>query len=170
MIKYKSISCGVLLLMLSACASNGSSTEDSSQKPAFNIDKLSIGSIVYAPSVSIGKFREECAMLGYLKESLIANAKNHSLPLADEQRSDDNRYTINVEYTEVVPHKWSVFSVRQSSNATFNLTVTDGDKEILRTTKLIGSAASLGACDRLEKIATAGGKFVAIWTSRQINR
>ena len=87
----------------------------------------------------------------------------------EQQEKSKAEYVVEAKYIEINSHRWVFPSVRPSSSATLHVQLKKGDEIIAKTTKEIGSGVAFGACDRLEKIAVAGGRYVSKWTSNQFN-
>ncbi len=112
----------------------------------------------------------QCSMLEKLSESILQSAKEYGVKIVDDEIAENQKsgeFFLNVTYVDVTSHRWALFSIRPSSNATLQADIVKDGKVIRSTQKMIGSGVALGACDRLEKIATAGGKYIAKWSSRQ---
>ena len=59
-------------------------------------------------------------------------------------------------------------AIRPSSNATIKASILKDGATLYTTTKLIGSSVAFGACDRLEKISVAEGRYISKWASKYI--
>ena len=127
-----------------------------------------LSEVTFSQAVSKGKFKTECAMLPALTKSILDVAQTHSLDIVPGNNITNDQYQLKVEYVEVVPHRWAFLAVRPSSNATIKASVLKGDETLYTTTKLIGSAVAFGACDRLEKISVAQGRYIAQWLFKYI--
>ncbi|GAA5214795.1 hypothetical protein ACFSJ3_05715 [Corallincola platygyrae] len=147
-------------LLVVACGSTQKhvSTKSVERSPAPMMKLLPVS---FSDEVASGKFKAECSMLQVLNDSIIENSANVTLS------SDASGYALEVSFVEVVPHRWVFGSVRPSSSATFIASVTKDGQTIDTTKKTIGSAVAFGACDRLEKIALASGRYVAKWIVRK---
>lgn len=130
--------------------------------------------IIYLPtpkfstSLGVSKVASECSMLNELENSILESAKDYDMnivKLASKAISESD-ITMEIKYTSLTSHKWRLFAIRPSSEAMLNIVIKQGNKILNQTNKSIGSSVAFGACDRLEKIAVAGGRFVAKWASR----
>ena len=124
---------------------------------------LALTPISFSNQVVVGKFQTDCSMLERLTLSIVESSKNYLFNIKSKELSNDNKYELIVDYINVVPHRWTFLSLRPNSNATFKVTVLINGVPLHSTTKLIGSAVAFGACDRLDKIAIAGGRYITKW-------
>lgn len=129
---------------------------------------LYLSDITFSHEVATGKFRTECAMLPVLKKSILESSKTHSINISPSNTIDIDQYELEVKYINVVPHRWAFMSFRPSSNATVKASILKGGVTIHTTTKMIGSGFAIGACDRLEKISIAEGRYISKWLSKYI--
>ncbi len=164
----KTILICISVILLSSCANtnNGLTTPkfDQTTKSINQPFKtLALTAVTFSEQVSAGKFQTECSMLQTLTDSILNASNSASIIIMKRQHPDESEYQLSVNYIDVMPHRWGFLAVRPSSNATLKITVLKKGVPIHRTTKLIGSAASLGACDRLNKIAIAGGRYITKW-------
>ena len=154
------------IVLLTSCANRGSKTQKSEKtKDSLNqsFKMLALTPISFSNQVVVGKFQTECSMLERLTLSIVESSKNYLFNIKSKELSNDNKYELIVDYINVVPHRWTFLSLRPNSNATFKVTVLINGVPLHSTTKLIGSAVAFGACDRLDKIAIAGGRYITKW-------
>ncbi|MGB2742585.1 MAG: hypothetical protein WBC60_18730 [Cognaticolwellia sp.] len=129
---------------------------------------LYLTDITFSQGVTEGKFKTECAMLSVLKKSIIDSSKTYSLNVSSTSAIAIDQYELEVEYINVVPHRWTFMALRPSSNATIKASILKGGVTLHTTTKVIGSGVAFGACDRLEKISVAEGRYISKWLSKHI--
>lgn len=130
-----------------------------------------LDSIAFAEAAGLEKVQRECDMLGVMRSSILESASSYHLALKDSGDSgalSENEVRVSVEYLTVVAHRWTPMSFRPSSTATFRVSLFEGGKLLGSSTKSIGSGVALGACDRLEKISLAAGRYVSKWVSQQM--
>ncbi|WP_444934587.1 hypothetical protein [Microbulbifer sp. JTAC008] len=127
--------------------------------------------VIFSDPSNLDKVKNECSMLEMLENSIINFASDHQLNfeyLESEAKISTDAIRVKVEFTEVIPHRWTFMAVRPSSTASFRISIYQNGKLSSEITKSIGSGMAFGACDRLEKISTATGRYVNKWVSRQI--
>jgi len=130
--------------------------------------RLYLTDITFSQEVAEGKFKTDCAMLPVLKKSILDSSQAHSVNISPSNTIANDQYHLQVEYINVVPHRWTFLALRPSSNATIKASILKGGVTLHSTTKLIGSGVAFGACDRLEKISVAEGKYISKWLSKYI--
>jgi hypothetical protein len=124
----------------------------------------------FSGKLEIEKVAYECSMLQSITDSILVSAKAFSLNIEYQESADplaNDKDTLVVELENVNPNKWGVMQVRPHSEATIKATVFHKGVPVDVFSRKIGSAVSIGACDRLEKIATTGGREVAKWASKR---
>jgi len=129
---------------------------------------LYLSDVTFAKEVKDGKFKTDCKMLPVLEESILDSAQTHSVKISSSDTISIDQYELDVEYINVVPHRWTFMALRPSSNATIKASILKGGVTLHTTTKLIGSGVAFGACDRLEKISIAEGRYISKWLSKYI--
>ncbi|GAC19985.1 hypothetical protein [Paraglaciecola arctica] len=129
---------------------------------------LYLSDVTFSKEVADGKFKTDCAMLPVLRKSILDSSLSHSMNISSSNKIGNEQYELKVEYVNVVPHRWTFMAIRPSSNATIKASILKGDATLHTTTKLIGSAVAFGACDRLEKISIAEGRYISKWVSKFI--
>lgn len=129
---------------------------------------LYLSDITFAKKVIDGKFKTECEMLPVLKKSILDSSRPYSVNISPSDSIAIDQYELEVEYVDVVPHRWTFMAIRPSSNATIKASILKGGVILHTTTKRIGSGVAMGACDRLEKISAAEGRYISKWLSKYI--
>jgi hypothetical protein len=129
---------------------------------------LYLTDITFSKEVADGKFKSDCAMLPILKTSILEASKTNTINTLPSGAVGIDQLELNVEYINVVPHKWRFMSVRPSSSATIKASILQNGVILHTTTKQIGSVVSFGACDRLEKISVAEGRYISKWLSKHM--
>ncbi|TMO27543.1 MULTISPECIES: hypothetical protein [unclassified Pseudoalteromonas] len=155
------------LVSLTACKSTKQQqTQAIALKPT---PPIALNAVHFALGVEADKVQRDCVMLDKLASSITDSAKKYLVTLVEQQEKSKAEYVVEAKYIEINSHRWVFPSVRPSSSATLHVQLKKGDEIIAKTTKEIGSGVAFGACDRLEKIAVAGGRYVSKWTSNQFN-
>ncbi len=165
------IICMVFISMFIAACS-GKTKQATIAHISVNPDKptLFLGDVDFSSSSRASKVKIECSMLEKLSESILKSAKEYGVKIVNNkavEKPNSDEFFLNVTYVDVTSHRWTLFSIRPSSNATLQADIVKDGKVIRSTQKMIGSGVALGACDRLEKIATTGGRYIAKWSSSQ---
>lgn len=133
---------------------------------------LILENIQFADGMVENKIKVECKMLQSLSESIMTTSERYSYQFTarkDVTPDQANNMVVKVDYVEVVPQKFSIWAFHPVSVATLKVSLVDNGKVVKSATKEIGSKMAWGTCDRLEKIARAGGQFVAKWTAKHVN-
>jgi len=156
----------LLSATLSGCGSTINEPVEQSHRNHSKLDNIVLSVVSFSPNVLDGKFRTDCSMLTKLSDTITQTSHNHRVRINSVASYANHQYHLNVTYIDVVPHKWRLFSLRPSSNATFTATLYLGSEELHKTTETVSSGASFGACDRLEKIALANGRYISSWVSK----
>lgn len=165
----------VVSLFISACSNN----QNQNQVNKVVVDEKGDGAvtravylsdITFAKSVSDGKFKTDCDMLSVLEKSIMDSSKTHSLNISTGEAVGPDQYELKVKYTEVLSHKWLFMAIRPGSNATVKASIIKDGATLYSTTKTIATGVAFGACDRLEKISVAGGRYISKWLSNSIWR
>ncbi len=142
-------------------------------KPMPLISKsLILEDMQFSEGIVEDKIKAECKMLASLSESILTNSERYPYQLItrkDVKPTQHDSIIVKVDYIDVVPQKFSIWAIHPVSVATLKVSLIKDDKELKSATKEIGTKVAWGTCDRLEKIAKAGGKFVAKWTANQIH-
>lgn len=129
---------------------------------------LYLSDITFSKEVTDGKFKTDCEMLPVLKKSILDASQAHTTNITSTNKIESEQYELKVEYVNVVPHRWTFMAIRLSSNATIKASILKDGATLHTTTKLIASAVAFGACDRLEKISVAEGRYITKWASKYI--
>ncbi|QYJ88401.1 hypothetical protein [Shewanella halotolerans] len=169
----KSLLIGLMSLVLASCGATPKQESAPVQvNGSSNINRptLFLATPEFAGNLDVDKVANECFMLQTLSDSIRASAETYQANiLVDKSRNSEmpDEYMLRVTYIDVTPHRWVLFSLRPSSTATLKVDIVRNGEVVRSTQKAIGSGVALGACDRLEKIAEAGGRFVAKWSTQQ---
>lgn len=129
---------------------------------------LKLSETSFAASLPKGKYQEQCKMLTTLEASILASAQKLGVPIHVDSAVATKDHEIRVSYVAIESHKWRFMAIRPSSSATIEVEIIQEGQVLRAVTKTISSAVAFGACDRLEKIATANGRFVAKWVAQQL--
>lgn len=124
----------------------------------------------FADNLDIDRVKRECAMLRTFNGAVLRYGDAYAMTLRKRQSLDEVRpgqSVLLVEYEEVAANEMNALTLRPGSEATVKASIMKDGELVSSMTKAIGSRVSFGACDRLDKIATAGAKTVAKWASRQ---
>ena len=131
-------------------------------------ETLYLSSITFSDEVIDGEFRTECEMLPMVTKSILDSAKTDSKNILPSNNIENDQYELKVEFVNVVPNRWAFLAFRPSSNATIKASIIKAGVTLHSTTKIIGSGVAFGACDRLEKISVAEGRYISKWVSKYI--
>ena len=124
----------------------------------------------FADHLAIDRVKHECAMLSTFNAAVLRYGNAYAMKIHKRQQLSEVRpgqSVLLVEYEEVVANEMNALTLRPGSEATVKASIMKDGELVSSMTKAIGSRVSFGACDRLDKIATAGAKTVAKWASRQ---
>lgn len=163
----------VVLALLAGCGSKpnrGESEQPTTSGAEFERPVLWLEAVDFDGDLDVVRVKSECSMLEKLTGSILASVNNYEVnikALNKEERPEDY-FSLEVTYVNVIPHRWVFPSIRPSSSATVKAQIKKNGEVWYTTSKPINSGMALGACDRLEKIAVAGGRYVAKWASTQI--
>lgn len=170
------VTAAIASTLLMACAGQHPRSESADVAPAAPKAAASPrGELVVLPArfagnLNIDKVKQECSMLSTLNAAVLRYGNAYRMKLRKRQRPEEVRpgqSVLLIEYDEVVSHEVSALTLRPASEATVRATIQKDGEVIGTMTKTLGSRVSFGACDRLDKIATAGGKSIARWAARQ---
>jgi hypothetical protein len=159
-------------LMLLGC-SNGPSKQtiiDKAQTGSVAIPTLMLETVDFESDVEVRKVKLECSMLEKLSASILDSAEVNNIIIKQGEGDSEpinNRYVLKVTYVDVIPHKWAFLAIRPGSIATVKADVFKNGQLVNSISKAISSKMALGACDRLEKIAVAGGRYISKWAAIQ---
>ena len=158
----KLITIVVIIFFIAACSNKKHQKVVVQEKVSNKITQtLHLSRISFSKDVTDGNFRTECEMLPVLKKSILDSSQTYSSNITASDKIESDQYELKVEYVNVVPHKWTFLAIRPSSNATIKASILKGGVTHHTTTKLIGSGVAFGACDRLEKISVAEGRYIS---------
>lgn len=127
--------------------------------------------VIFSDPSNLDKVKNQCSMLDMLKKSIINSASDYQLNfknLENETRINSDTPQVKVEFTKVIPHRWTFMAIRPSSTSSFRISIYQNGELSKEITKSIASGVAFGACDRLEKISTSTGRYVNKWVSKQI--
>lgn len=115
--------------------------------------------------------KQECRTEELLNAYIKSNAppRGASIQFAEsEEQFKQSPNQLHVAIADVDSNEWRFPRVRPSSLVTFDIRIVIDDKIVKQTRKQIRSGGPLGfgVCQRVEKIAKAGGAFVAEWVAR----
>ena len=166
---YKLVIVFIISCTVAACNSTSTQKVAREEIQKNKITKtLYLSKITFSQEVADNKFKTQCSMLEKLKDSILSSSQLLSIKIRPSDKVTNDQYEVKENYINVVPHRWAFPSVRPSSNATIKVSILKQGVILHSTTKLIGSAVSFGACDRLDKIAIAQGRFVSKWVRKYI--
>lgn len=146
-----------------------SHAEESLTPAAGDSAALKLVPVKFAEGLQVEKVEAECAMLKSITDSILASANSYSLKVdyrEYEAAVAKQEAVLLVEFESVTANKFGVFALRPMSIATVKASIVKDGVVIDQFSKAISSRVALGACDRLEKIAVAGGREVAKWASK----
>ncbi|MBB3167085.1 hypothetical protein [Simiduia aestuariiviva] len=164
----------LISMIISSCGASNSHKKvlKSDNIPAKStMPALSLETVDFSGDLDVRKVKVECSMLEKLSTSILDSATKYNANIIshdDPSASSPKEYTLKVTYVNVIPHRWTFMAIRPSSSATVAAEILKGGKVIKFTKKVIGSGVAFGACDRLEKIAITGGRYIAKWSSQQV--
>ncbi|WP_299269662.1 hypothetical protein [uncultured Psychrosphaera sp.] len=121
--------------------------------------------VTFSEGIEDGAFKTDCAMLSGLEKSILDSSKTSALKVLPSNSITPEQYELKVEYTNVESHKWLFMAIRPSSAAEAKASIVKNGKVLHSTTQSISSAVAFGACDRLEKISLAQGRYISKWLS-----
>ena len=162
----------LISLSIMACSNQPTPSQlTGAEVPPPKIHDIYLMPVIFSDPSNLEKVKNECSMLDMLKKSIINSASDYHLNfeyLDNETKINSDATQVKVEFTEVIPHRWTFMAIRPSSTASFRISIYQNGKLSNEITKSIGSGMAFGACDRLEKISTSTGRYVNKWVSRQI--
>lgn len=167
---FRLLICSFAVLVLTACSSKPTPQlvkADPSSEP----QHIYLMPVIFSDPTNLDKVKNECSMLEMLKKAIIQTSTDYQLKfeqLENEIVQNPETPQVKVEFTEVIPHRWTFMAIRPSSTASFRISIYKNGKLTNEVVKSIGSGMALGACDRLEKIAISTGRYVNAWVSKQI--
>lgn len=183
----KLVTVTILSILVIACGSTNKKTQidkvtnktetvtadvDSTVSKSMPLTSLILEDMQFSEGMVEDKIKAECKMLASLSESILTNSERYPYQLITRKNvkpTQHDNIIVKVDYIDVVPQKFSIWAIHPVSVATLKVSLIKDNKELKSATKEIGTKVAWGTCDRLEKIAKAGGKFVAKWTANQIN-
>ncbi|NNG44617.1 hypothetical protein HJP15_17115 [Pseudoalteromonas sp. NEC-BIFX-2020_002] len=127
-----------------------------------------LDTVYFASDTAGAKVKVECLMLERLTTAILKSSQRY--PLVVKERIAgvaQTEFVLKATYTNVNAHRWVFPSLRPSSSATVKAEILKNDQVVATISKEIGSGAAFGACDRLEKIALAGGRYISKWAAKQ---
>ncbi|MBT1064188.1 hypothetical protein KJY73_11415 [Bowmanella sp. Y26] len=160
----------IFLVFTTSCANKQSGT---TPPPNSNLiaTNIVLQPIKITEADSLEKVKAECTVIDTLNHSLKSNSEDYNLNFIVSDGVSNpltKEWTVDIKITELVSHQWKFMSIRPSSVATFEISLHRQGESSRNVVKTIGSGVALGACDRLEKIATAAGIFTNKWIAKQI--
>ena len=170
----KFIVIAVTSILISSCggsANHKKVSEPDSILTENSMPTLQLETVDFSGNVDVSKVKAECSMLEKLSSSILDSAKKYNANIVSNktpEKQSPEDYILKTTYVDVFPHRWIFLSIRPSSSATVKAEIIQNGQVILSTSKAISSGVAFGACDRLEKIAVAGGRYIAKWSTKQV--
>lgn len=129
---------------------------------------LTLDTVDFSSDTAGAKVKVECLMLERLTTAILKSSQRYPLVVKEKIAGvDHTEFVLKATYTNVNAHRWVFPSLRPSSSATVKAEILKNDQVVATISKEIGSGAAFGACDRLEKIALAGGRYISKWAAKQ---
>lgn len=173
LINSRNLFTSLFLVFSLGCASTVKDVSSTIQGKKSNaeVTNLTLLPIGFPDDSALLDVMHECIMLEKVRSSAMSSSSKFNLAIKNQiinEPIDINGFNLKIDFIDVIPHRWRFPSVRPSSTATFTLTINKNGKAIGSTEQSISSGVSFGACDRLEKISIAAGRYAVRWASTQI--
>ncbi|MCL6414021.1 hypothetical protein MIB92_00010 [Aestuariirhabdus sp. Z084] len=131
--------------------------------------KFIVSPPTYAKGTNINVINE-CFMLEEVESSFLLYSRTYSLNSVlskDITNISDDQFVIKMKFNDVTPNAFHPFSFRPISEAIISVSVMKNGEIVDEFSKKINSKWAFTACDRLEKIAKASGKYAAKWLNKR---